>query len=102
MITVLLHTQYRHRPAHGFGWAALACVFFAVVTALAGALLAVAAGGSGAWGLGWMAWALGIKSAAFALTGVVLMAAGWVEEVVIARPLRDDPPSQYVVEERLD
>ncbi len=102
LITVLLHTQYRHRPAHGFGWAALACVFFSVVTALTATFLAAASGGSGAWALGWMAWALGLKSAVFALTGVVLMAAGWVAEVVIARPLRDDPPAQYVVEERLD
>ena len=34
LITVMLLTEYRYRPAHGFGWAALACLALSVVTAL--------------------------------------------------------------------
>ena len=106
LITVILHTTYRHRPAHGFGWAALLCVAFSVLTGLAGTFLAVVPmkvlSGAALLSFGWMAWALGLKSLFFAVAAVVLFAAGWVAEVVIARPLREDPSAQYVVEDRLD
>jgi hypothetical protein len=52
--------------------------------------------------LGWISWVLGMKSLFFALTAVVLMAAGWVAEVAIRAPLSADPASQYAVEERLE
>lgn len=105
LITVMLHTEYRNRPAHGFGWAALALLALSFLTGVGATVLAMLPTeySSGAYfSLGWMAWALGLKSAFFATSAVILFAAGWVAEVVIARPLREDPPSQFVVEERLD
>ena len=49
-----------------------------------------------------LGWALGLKSLFFAVTAVVLFAAGWVAEVVITRPLEREPARQFVVEERFD
>jgi glycosyltransferase involved in cell wall biosynthesis len=106
LITVLLHTEYRHRPAHGFGWAALACVAFSMLTGLAGVVMAAVPvdiqSGAAYYSLGWMGWVLGLKSLFFAVAAVILFAAGWAAEVVIARPLRENPSAQYVVEDRLD
>jgi len=105
LITVMLHTEYRNRPAHGFGWAALALLALSFATGLGATVLSLLPrdfSAGAALSLGWMAWALGLKSLFFATAAVVLFAAGWVAEVVIARPLREDPPSQFVVEERLD
>lgn len=106
LITVMLHTTYRHRPAHGFGWAALACIAFSCLTGLAAVFLAAIPmqtnSGIAGFSLGWMAYALGLKSLFFGVTAFVLFAAGWVAEVVIARPLREDPSAQYVVEDRID
>ncbi len=105
LITVMLHTEYRNRPAHGFGWAAMTLLALSFLTGVGATVLAMLPTeySSGAYfSLGWMAWALGLKSAFFATSAVILFAAGWVAEVVIARPLREDPPSQFVVEERLD
>ncbi|MBI1352939.1 MAG: glycosyltransferase [Acidobacteria bacterium] len=106
LITVMLLTEYRQRPAHGFGWAALACLALSALTGLLAAGLR-AGGLEPHWGasyfpLGLMGWALGLKALFFGLTAVVLLAAGWVAEIVITRPLELDPSAQYVVEDRLD
>ena len=105
LITVLLLTTYRTRPAHGFGWAALACMALSLLTGILA--LPFAAGldihiGARYFTTGWIAWALGLKSLFFALTGVVLMSAGWVAEVAIRAPLSKAPASQYAIEERLE
>lgn len=106
LITVMLHTQYRQRPAHGFGWAALACIALSILTGLAAVLFAAMPMelelGPARFAGAWMAGALGLKSLFFGLTAAILFAAGWVSEVAIATPLRDDPSAQYVIEERLD
>jgi dolichol-phosphate mannosyltransferase len=105
LITVLLITTYRTRPAHGFGWAALASMALSVLCALAafplllGFDIHVGNRYFATWGLGLT---LGFKSLFFAVSSVVLMAAGWVAEVAIRAPLSADPASQYAVEERIE
>lgn len=96
LVTVLLITTYRTRPAHGFGWAALACFALGVFTGLLALLAGVGMGNA------WLALVLGAKSLFFALAAVILMSAGWVAEVAIRAPLSADWPSQYAVEERLE
>ncbi|MEZ5365974.1 MAG: glycosyltransferase family 2 protein [Bryobacterales bacterium] len=105
LITTLLITTYRTRPAHGFGWAALASMALSVVIALVS--LPFTAGVEvylfgKSFDLSWLGPALWIKSLFFAVTAVVLMAAGWVAEVVIRAPLSANPAQQYAVEERLE
>ena len=105
LITVLLITTYRTRPAHGFGWAALAFFGLSVVTALLAMPFALGVAfvwDSQAHSMSWLGWALGLKSLFFGLTAVILMSAGWVAEVAIRAPLSADPTSQYAVEERLE
>ncbi len=105
LITVLLLTSYRSRPAHGFGWAALACFALSVVAALAA--LPFLCGfdihlGDRYFETQWVGWVMGLKSLFFALTAVVLMSAGWVAEVAIRAPLSAEPAVQYAVEERFE
>jgi glycosyltransferase involved in cell wall biosynthesis len=105
LITVLLITTYRTRPAHGFGWVALGSLALSVLCALASIpfLLGIDIHiGDRYFTTSWIGWALGLKSLFFALASVVLMAAGWVAEVAIRAPLSADPASQYAVEERLE
>jgi glycosyltransferase involved in cell wall biosynthesis len=105
LITVLLITTYRTRPAHGFGWAALASMGLSVACGLAALPFLIGIGvhiGDRYFALGWLAWALGLKSLFFAVASVVLMAAGWVAEVAIRAPLSAEPAAQYAVEERLE
>ena len=105
LITVLLITTYRTRPAHGFGWAALASMGLAVLCGLVALPFSLGLDvhiGDRYFTTGWLGWALGLKSLFFALTAVVLMAAGWVAEVAIRAPLSADPAAQYAVEERLE
>ena len=94
--TVLLTGEYGTRPAHGFGWIALA---FALLGILAGA----AAAGSALlqWPV-WVVFGLGLKSLFFWLAAVVAMAAGWAAELAVAGRLRADPASLYRIEERVD
>ena len=98
LITVLLITTYRTRPAHGFGWAALAFLGLSFLTGFFGAWFSL--GGRSL--IGFLGAVLVLKSLFFALTAVVLMAAGWVAEVVIRAPLSSEPAVQYAVEERLE
>ncbi len=102
LVTVLLTSQYRTRPAHGFGWAALIALGLSMLTGAAAGLLLV--------GPAWMntAWmnavfvALSLKSLFFALAAVILFAAGWTAEVAVAAGLRANPSSQYRIEDRVD
>jgi dolichol-phosphate mannosyltransferase len=105
LITILLITTYRTRPAHGFGWVALTS--FVLSLACAVVALPLLAGfdihiADRYFTTTWLGWALSLKSLFFAVAAVVLMAAGWVAEVAIRAPLAADPASQYAVEERLE
>jgi glycosyltransferase involved in cell wall biosynthesis len=101
LFTVLLTTKYRARPAHGFGWAGLACWAVAAILFIGGAALAVYSAEPGAAGI-----LVAIAAMSFAplalLAGVALFAAGWVAETVVCGEFRADPASQYRIEERLD
>ena len=99
-----VHT-YRTRPAHGFGWAALACLAVGIVFGLLGTPLLFGLDihlGSRFYPMEGLGWVLALKSLFFALTAVILMSAGWVAEVAIRAPLSAEPASQYAVEERLE
>lgn len=105
LITVLLITTYRTRPAHGFGWVALACAGLSVLFALLAGPLVVGLDvhiSNRFFSTSWLAWVFAAKSMLFALTAVILMTAGWVAEVAIRAPLSAEPASQYAVEERLE
>lgn len=118
--TVLLKTEYRTRPAHGFGWVALACAALGMLagigsvvaagltgyltageyhhyTGVASILSAVSAGAANPF-----VWGLGLKSLFFWIAAVVVMAAGWIAEVAVQAPLEAAPASQYRIEESLD
>ena len=88
LLTVLLETSYRDRPAHAFGWAALA-----VFTAALGAALVLAVverpGGASVAALG-------------ALMATILAAAGFVAEIVVRHRTESAPETLYVIGERLD
>lgn len=96
--TVLLKTEYRTRPAHGFGWVALASAGMGMLT---GVLATAAFIVPWSWS-GFASWVLTLKSLFFWLAAVVIMAAGWVAEVMVQTPLETTPASQYRIEETLD
>ena len=86
LITVLLATRFADRPAHAFGFAAAGC---------AAAALAAAAG--------WVAFPrmlpLGGSALFFALSAVVLSAAGWIAEIVLANASGERAAPRFNVEE---
>jgi len=121
LVTVLLKTEYRTRPAHGFGWVALACAALGMLTGLSSVVAAGMIGFmTGAGGPGYdsginsllstfaagsgnpLAWGLALKSLFFWIASVIIMAAGWVAEVAIQAPLEAAPAAQYRIEESLD
>lgn len=99
LVTVLLTTTYRTRPAHGFGWAALALwavaaapfllSFFPIEIHL-GSRHIVTAG------------PLQLLALFLGLSGVISLAAGFVAEVVVRDRFEAAPSAQYSVEEQLD
>ena len=94
--TVLITSRYGSRPAHGFGWVALAFLALAALTGALAVLLAVTLPEAP-----WMT-LLALKSLWFGLAAVVLFGAGWTAELVVAGRLRESPASLYRVEERID
>ncbi len=86
LITVLLVTRFADRPAHAFGFAALGC--------------ALAALGPAA---GWIAFPrmtpLGGLALFFALSAVVLFAAGWAAEIAVANAPRERAAPRFDIEE---
>lgn len=101
LITVLLTTQYRARPAHGFGWAALgllAGAFGFAVLSLVSARVLVDLGPVFLL----LSTALWPVAALLAIAGVVALSAGWVAEVVVFDRYNAEPTSQYVIGERRD
>jgi hypothetical protein len=89
LVTVVLLTRFADRPAHAFGFAAIAFL-------IAGMILA---------GLRWLfPWRgmLASLPAFFCLSAVVLLAAGWVAEIVIARAGDPTGIPPYSIKEQLD
>ena len=86
LITVLLVTRFADRPAHAFGFAALGC--------------ALAALGPAA---GWIAFPqmlpLGGWALFFALSAVVLFAAGWTAEIAVANASGERAAPRFDIEE---
>jgi glycosyltransferase involved in cell wall biosynthesis len=89
LVTVLLITRFAERPSHGFGFAAAALA----------AVAAIASGAAFAWPSVPL---IGPLAAAGWLGALLLLAAGWVAETVIAQGNRGQPFPHYHVEERLD
>ena len=88
LITVVLVTRFRERPAHGFGAAGLGILALAAVVlglhVLYSSLLLV------------------LLAMTLALGAIILIAAGWVSEIIVAqRPTSDRLPN-YSIEEQLD
>lgn len=86
LITVLLKTRFADRPAHGFGFAAMACGLAAVGTAA----LRVAFPGM---------LLLAECVLFFALSAVILLAAGWVAEIAVANADQDRHAPRFDIEE---
>ena len=86
LITVLLATRFADRPAHAFGFAAAGC---------AAAALAAAAG--------WIAFPqmlpLGGLTLFFALSAVILLAAGWIAELALANASGERAAPRFDIEE---
>ena len=88
LVTILLITRFKERPAHGFGVIALILITFG---ALVGAYWLIFPT------LPWL-----VISALFWIFSVVFMAAGWIAEILLATiPQASDLPDIPVVE-RLD
>lgn len=86
LITVLLATRFADRPAHAFGFAAAGCAS----AALAAAAVWVA--------FPWMS-PLGGVALFFALSAVVLLAAGGIAEIVLANASGERAAPRFDVEE---
>jgi glycosyltransferase involved in cell wall biosynthesis len=89
LVTVLLITRFAERPSHGFGFAAAALAGVAACTTAAA-----------------FAWpaipVIGPLAAAGWLGALVLLAAGWVAETVVAQGNRGEPFPHFDIEEQLD
>ena len=88
LITVVLVTRFRERPAHGFGAAGLGFLTLSAVVLglhlLYSSLLLV------------------LLAMTLALGAIILIAAGWVSEIIVAqRPTSERLPN-YSIEEQLD
>jgi dolichol-phosphate mannosyltransferase len=92
--TVLLLTRFEDRPAHGFGFAGLGMFVLGLFSAL---LLGPAAA------LDRVPSSMPIVSVAACWVGsVILLAAGWVAEIVLANGSPADNLPYYSIEEQLD
>ena len=90
LVTVVLLTRFRERPAHGFGWAAMLWFLLASV-----ALMAWIAMGAGP------ALLLAGCVTCF-LAGSLFLAIGWAAEYVVAFRAAESSLPFYAVRERLD
>ncbi len=86
LITVLLITRFAERPAHGFGFAALGCG-------------AAALGAGGAWVAFPRMLPLGGLALFFALSAVILFAAGWAAEIAVAHMAAERAAPRFDIEE---
>ena len=88
LITVVLVTRFRERPAHGFGAAGLGFLTLSAVVVglhlLYSSLLLV------------------LLAMTLALGTIILIAAGWVSEIIVARRPASDKLPRYSIEEQLD
>ena len=88
LVTVVLVTRFRERPAHGFGAAALVLLTLSAVVLglhlLYSSLLLV------------------LLAMTLALGAIILIAAGWVSEIIVARRPASDKLPRYSIEEQLD
>ena len=88
LITVVLVTRFRERPAHGFGAAGLG--FLALAAVVLGLHLL------------YSSLLLVLLAMTLALGTIILIAAGWVSEIIVAqRPTSERLPN-YSIEEQLD
>ena len=89
LVTVVLVTRFRERPAHGFGAAGLG--IFVLSTAALGVHLLL-----------YSSLLLVLLAMTLLLGAIILIAAGWVSEIIVAqRPTSDRLPN-YSIEEQLD
>ncbi len=92
--TVLLLTRFEERPAHGFGFAALGMFVFGLMfSAILGPAVALDRVPLSV---------LAITTGACWVGAVILMAAGWVAEIVLANGSQADNLPYYSIEEQLD
>ena len=88
LVTVVLVTRFRERPAHGFGAAGLG------ILALSAVVLGLH--------LLYSSLLLVLLAMTLALGAIILIAAGWVGEIIVAqRPTSERLPN-YSIEEQLD
>jgi hypothetical protein len=90
LVTVVLLTRFRERPAHGFGLVALASLGTALLVLAASTIFGSAAG------------LLVVLAAVLAVSGVVFLAAGWATEYVVALGGGGSQLAYYSVREKLD
>ncbi len=89
LVTVVLVTRFRERPAHGFGLAALG--FLVLATAVLGLHLLL-----------YPSPLLVLLAMTLLLGAIILIASGWVAEIIVARRPASDKLPHYSVEEQLD
>jgi dolichol-phosphate mannosyltransferase len=92
LVTVLLITRFAERPSHGFGFAALVFAIGAVLCSAAAMAL------PDSWLYPWLLLKAGILS----LGVIVLLAAGWVAEIVLYHAPAAHRPTVELIEEQLD
>ncbi len=88
LVTVLLITRFAERPSHAFGFAALAAGIGAALCSLAALWLPYT----------WLA----VKATVLWVGVIVLLAAGWVAEVVVHQGPVTRRPTGALIEEQLD
>ncbi len=101
LITILLTTHYRARPAHGFGWTALGFL----IGSGALAIVALAVGDLSLSIVGRrlpIAAALWPASRLFTVAALISFAAGWLAELIAFDRYNAAPDSQYVIGDRRD
>ncbi len=101
LITVLLTTEFRARPAHGFGWAALGLTAMSLACAALSLATPDLAVGAGPVAIR-LAALLSPLALFFGLAAVVALAAGWVAEIIVYDRYNAAPASQFVIGERRD
>ena len=89
LITVVLVTRFRERPAHGFGAAALG--FLILAAAVLGLHLFL-----------YSSLLLVLSAMTLLLGAIILIASGWVGEIIVARRPASDKLPRYSIEEQLD
>ena len=89
LFTVVLVTRFRERPAHGFGAAALG-------------ILALSAVVLGLHLLLYPSLLLVLLAMTLSLGAIMVLAAGWVGEIIVTRQPTSDRLPSYSIEEQLD